>query len=256
MAKPIVGAQLYTLRDSCKTLDGVAATLERVRAIGYTAIQISGFGPMDPRDVARVVKASGLAVAGTHMGWNRFLKETDAVIAEHRLWGCRHAAIGSLPGEYNTADGVRRFLDELGPVSARLAAAGLDFSYHNHSHELVRYGGRTWLDLLYDGAAPDVLKAEIDTYWIQAGGADPVAWVRRMAGREPLLHLKDMCVTPERQQRFAEVGEGNLNWPAILAEAERGGVEYLLVEQDDCYGRDPFECLATSRRNLMRLGYA
>ena len=65
-----------------------------------------------------------------------------------------------------------------------------------------------------------------------------------------------MCVTPERQQRFAEVGEGNLNWPAILAEAERGGVEYLLVEQDDCYGRDPFECLATSRRNLMRLGYA
>jgi len=80
--------------------------------------------------------------------------------------------------------------------------------------------------------------------------------VKKCAGREPLLHLKDMCVMPDRSQRLAEVGEGNLNWERILAEAKKGGVEWYLVEQDECYGRDPFECLATSYRNLSKMGLA
>ena len=255
MAKPIVGAQLFTLREFTKTIPDVAETFRKVKDIGYTTVQISGFGPVDPAEVAKLVADTGIAVAATHMGWPRFLNELDAVIEEHKMWGCRHPAIGGLPGEYRGKDGVKRFLDELAPVAERLAAEGMDFSYHNHNHELVKHDGETWLGMLYDQASPVMLKAEIDTYWIQAGGGDPADWVRRCAGREPLLHLKDMCVTAEREQRFAEVGEGNLNWAAILREAEVGGVEYLLVEQDDCYGADPFEALATSYRNLKNMGY-
>jgi sugar phosphate isomerase/epimerase len=255
MAKPVVGAQLFTLREYTKTIADVAETFRKVKDIGYRTVQISGFGPVDPAEVAKLVADTGITVAATHIGWPRFLNELDAVIAEHKMWGCRHPAIGGLPGEYRGKDGVKRFLDELAPVAEKLAAEGMDFSYHNHNHELVKYDGETWLGMLYDGASPEMLKAEIDTYWIQAGGADPADWVRRCGGREPLLHLKDMCVTEEREQRFAEVGEGNLNWPAILREAEAGGVEYLLVEQDNCYGADPFDCLATSYRNLKEMGY-
>ncbi len=109
--------------------------------------------------------------------------------------------------------------------------------------------------MLYDMSSPEHLKAEIDTYWIQAGGGDPAEWVRKCAGREPLLHLKDMCVTTDREIRMAEIGEGNLNWPAILSAAEEGGVEFALVEQDSCYDRDPFECLEISYRNLCTMGY-
>jgi sugar phosphate isomerase/epimerase len=122
----------------------------------------------------------------------------------------------------------------------------MDFSYHNHNHELVRYNGKTWLARLYENVSPQVLKAEIDTYWIQAGGGDPAEWIRRCAGREPLLHLKDMSITSKREVRMAEIGEGNLNWPAIIKAAKEGGVEWYLVEQDTCYGRDPFESLAIS----------
>ena len=171
------------------------------------------------------------------------------------MWGCSRSAIGGLPGEYHCSEGVRRFLDELAPVAEKLGQAGLDFSYHNHSHELARHGGETWLGRVYGESDPDTLKAEIDVYWITAGGGDPAEWVRRCAGREPLVHLKDMCVTPDREQRYAPVGEGNLNWPAVLAACEEGGVEYLLVEQDDCYGKDPFDELATSYRNLKKMGY-
>lgn len=254
MAKPSLGAQLYTVRKFTQTAEGVAETFRKVAEIGYTAVQISAFGAVPAEEVAKMAGESGLKIAATHAAWKRFLEELDLVIGEHKLWGCSHPAIGGLPGEYFTEDGLKRFLDELAPVSERLAEEGMDFSYHNHNHELARHGGRTWLAMLYERADPKVLKAEIDTYWIQAGGGDPAQWVRKCAGREPLLHLKDMAVTPAREVRMAPIGEGNLNWPEILKAAEAGGVEWCLVEQDDCYELDPFEALAVSYRNLEGMG--
>ncbi len=252
----VIGAQLYTLRDFCKTIPDIAQSLKKVAAIGYPAVQISGFGPVDPKEVAKVLKDTGLHCCSTHVGWPRFLKELDAVIEEHRMWNCPRPAIGGLPKEYFSLDGLKRFLDELPPIAAKLAAAGMDFSYHNHNHELIRYGEKTWLAMLYEQASPKILKAEIDTYWITAGGGDPAAWIRRLFGRQPLLHLKDMAMGPDRQPRFAEIGEGNLNWPSILQAARESGVQYLLVEQDLCYDRDPFDSLAISFRNLRAMGVA
>ena len=254
MSKPVLGAQLYTLREYTRNIGDIAETLKKVAEIGYTAIQISGFGPVDPKEVSKVVSDNGLTVAATHMGWDSFQDDLDTVIETHKLWNCLHPAIGGLPPEYFCADGVKRFVDELGPVAKKLAEAGMDFSYHNHSHELVHYDGRTWLDMLYEQADPKVLKAEIDTYWITHGGGDPAYWVAKCAGREPLLHLKDMVITADREQRMAEIGEGNLNWPAILEAARDGEVEWYLVEQDDCYERCPFESLAISYRNLKEMG--
>lgn len=255
MTKPILGAQLYTVREYTKTLPEIERTLQRIKAVGYTAVQLSALGPVDPRELAKRLDDSGLTVAATHVSWERCLKDPDRLIEEHQMWRCRHMAIGGLPDSYYNAEGVRRFIDEVTPLAEKLARLGMDFSYHNHNHELARCNGEVWLEKLYREAPPEVLKAELDTYWIQAGGGDPAAWVRRCTGREPLLHLKDMAITPQREIRMAEIGEGNLNWPAILAEAEKGGVEYLLVEQDHCYGRDPFDSLALSYRNLRAMGY-
>ena len=254
MQENVVGAQLYTLREYLKTIEDLRTTLKKVADIGYTAVQISGFGPMDAKDVARAMEDSGLTVAATHIDWAQLLDDVDTVIEEHKMWSCRHVAIGGLSDEYYSIDGMKKFLDELAPVAERLAAEGMDFSYHNHSHELARHGDRTWLEMLYEQADPKHLKAEIDTYWIQHGGGDPAQWVRRCAGREPLLHLKDMVITAEREQRYAEIGEGNLNWEEILGAAADGDVEWYLVEQDECYDRDPFESMAISYRNLRGMG--
>ena len=256
MIKHVLGAQLSTVRAFTRTATGVAETLKKVAAIGYKAIQIetSMVGPADSRDVGKMVEDNGLTVASTHTDWERFLDQPDEVIEEHKIWHCLHPAIGYLPSRYHDLDGLKRFLDELGPVVERLAQEGMDFSYHNHNHELVRYGETTWLEMLFEQVDPRLLKAELDTYWIQAGGGDPAEWIRRLAGREPVLHLKDMAVTLDREQRFAEIGEGNLNWPAILQAASEAGVEWYLVEQDHCYDRDPFESLAISYRNLRAMG--
>jgi len=252
--KHVLGAQLYTVRQSTKTIADLREALKKVARIGYTAVQASGLGPMDPKEVADAAKEAGVAIAAIHADWPGLCKDTDRVIAEMKLFQCEHAAIGGLRGEYHTLDGIKRFAGELPPVAEKLAANGITFSYHNHAHELARCGKKTWLETLYEQIDPKHLKAEIDTHWIQRGGGDPAAWVRRYPGRQPLLHLKDMAVTPRGEPRFAEIGEGNMNWPAILDAAKAAGVRWYLVEHDDCYGRDPFESLAISYRNLREMG--
>ena len=254
MKENVVVAQLYTVRQFCQDLEGVKKSLAKVAEIGYTAVQVSGFGDVSPQDVADICKANGLTIASSHMSWERFLTDLDGIIEEHQLWDCKHPAIGGIFRGYEGADGVHKFLSELAPVAEQLAEVGMDFSYHNHNHEFAKWDGKTWFEMLVEQSDPAHLKLEIDTYWVQAGGADPAYWVRRCAGRQPLLHLKDMIVTPQREQRFAEIGEGNLNWPAILEAAEEAGVEWYCVEQDQSYERDPFESLAISYRNLNEMG--
>ncbi len=256
MAKGVLGAQMYSVRNCCKTIDGVVESLAKIKAIGYTTVQVSGIGKeVSADELARAVADSGLVVAATHRAWAEFTDDLDGLIARHKALNCIHPAVGTLPGEYYVwPDGMAKFIAELAPVAERLAEAGMDFAYHNHHKELMRIEGKCWLEMLYERTTPAQLKPEIDTYWIQAGGGDPAEWIARYPGRQPLLHLKDMTVTTSKEVRFAPVGEGNLNWPAILAAAKAAGVEHYLVEQDDSYETDPFDALAASYRNLKAMG--
>lgn len=260
MNTPRIGAQLFTVHGYTENADGVAATFAKVRAAGYTGVQVSAFGPVDPADVARLSREHDVEIVATHFRWEEFLTELDRMIDTHLSWGCRHAAIGGLPAEYYGAGGIQRFAAELGPVAEQLGAAGIDFSYHNHNHELVRseFGAgstRTWLAELYDTIPAAALKAELDVYWLVAGGADPVWWIGDLADRQSIIHFKDMAMRSDRTQVFAEVGEGNLNWPGIVQACRETRIEWVLVEQDDCYGGDPFDCLATSYQNLCSMGF-
>ena len=256
MAKPTVGAQLYTCRELCQTADDLARTLNAVAEIGYTTVQISGIGAdIDSNDVAKMLQDNSLTCRATHMGWDAFLNDLDTVIATNRLWGNPHTAVGGIDhGKYGTLDGIKRFGEELAGIAPTLAAEGMDFSYHNHHVELFKLpDGRTWLQALYEDIPPEHLKAEIDTYWVQAGGGSPPVWLTQCAGRMPIVHFKDM-VFADGEVRFAEIGEGNLDWPAIIEACADGGCEYAFIEQDDCYGRSPLESLEISYRNLVEMG--
>jgi len=254
MAQTAIAAQMYTLRKFTQNPSDIAKTLAKVRSIGYEAIQISAFGPCDPGELAKMLAGEGLIVCSTHTPWARFVNEIDKVVEEHRMWGCEHPAIGSMPGEFRSVEGIVKFAAEATAVGRKLAQAGMDFSYHNHNFEFAKADGKTWLELLYETADPAYLKAEIDTYWVQAGGGDPAAWIRKLAGRMPILHLKDMVYGPDGKVRMAEIGEGNLNWPAILEAAAGAGVQWYCVEQDECYERDPFDSLKISLENLREMG--
>jgi sugar phosphate isomerase/epimerase len=257
MKKPVIGMQLYTLRNICNSAANLDRTLARLRKIGYTSVQVSGLpAVISPKEIARAAENNGMTIACTHMGWNRFVDDLDAVIEEHKLFKCKHPAIGGLFDELHRGiEGIRIFLEELAPVAERLRKEGMDFSYHNHNHEFIRYEGKPWLEHLYTMASPNDLKAEIDTYWVQAGGASPLKWVKMMAGRMPILHLKEMRIDAQRNMCFDWIGNGNLDWPEIMQAATEGGVEYAMYEQDDCYLDNPLELAEKSYRYLSGLGY-
>ncbi len=238
---------LYNVRDFTQTPQAIAGTLRKVRTLGYRAVQLSALGPIDPGELKRMLDGEGIAVCATHVGWERLANDLDVIIDEHHRWECKNVAVGSVPKEYRCADGYARLAQECSEVAGQLAAAGLTFSYHNHYWELERYEGRTGLEILYDNSDPSVL-AEIDTYWIQYGGGDPAAWIRRMKGRQRIVHFKDMGVRNGRQE-MVEVGEGNLPWADIIAACREACADWYVVEQDTCPG-DPFDSASVSLRNL------
>jgi sugar phosphate isomerase/epimerase len=157
-----------------------------------------------------------------------------------------------MPKEYmEDAGAVRRFIEDFRPVAQKLKGAGMRFAYHNHSFEFQKLDGRRVIELLAEGFAADEMDFILDTYWVQAGGGDPAEWLTELAGRVPVVHYKDMEVDGWRP-RFCPVGEGNLNWRRIFAASREAGVEWVLVEQDDCYGRDEYDCLRSSYEFLKK----
>lgn len=253
MAQTKIAAQLYTIRDFMKTPEDMAKSLKKIKAIGYDAVQLSGHGPISDEEMKKLCDDAGLIIAATHIGFEQIKNEPEKVIKQHKLFECKHVAIGGLPSSYISAEGYVRFAKEASEAVKPLADAGLIFSYHNHSFELEKYGNRTGLQILYEESDPKLFNSEIDTYWIQHGGGDPAWWIRKLKGRAYLVHLKDMGIR-DHKQVFAEVGEGNLNWPAILDACKEAGTEWYIVEQDLCYDRDPFESLSISLRNLKSWG--
>ncbi len=251
--KPVIAAQLYTVREFMQTAEAFDQTLKRIRDIGYTAVQISGIGPIPDEEVQAILKSSGLTCCLTHVRAAWPWQDLDAIIAQHHLWRCPNAGIPAMPQEYRASEeGFRRFAAEAHEIGKQLCQGGLTLSYHNHSFEFVRFGRRTGLDLLFDETDPRYLKAILDTYWVQHGGGDPVAWIKKLTRRMPVIHLKDMVIR-DNQQVMAEVGAGNLNWTGILQAWEDAGVEWCAVEQDICR-RDPFESLKISFNNLHAMG--
>jgi sugar phosphate isomerase/epimerase len=247
-----IAVQLYSVRDHLKTPADIAITLARLRRIGYEAVQLSALGPIDPKELARILDGEGLVCAATHTPIERYENETQAVIDEMKTWNCKYTAVGGCFDKEMTGEKWTAYARRLSAAAARFSGTGIAVGYHNHSHELIKYDGKTALDILLDKFSPGVW-LELDTYWITHGGGDPAHWIARCGRRIPCVHLKDMSVGPDRQPRMAEVGEGNLNWPAILHACRDAEVNWYIVEQDVFY-RDPFDSLETSLRNLQQMG--
>jgi sugar phosphate isomerase/epimerase len=247
----LIAAQLYTVRDQIKDPSRVGGVLGRLREIGYTAVEVAGLGPITAERFGQELALAELTACATHASLERLTGDLSAVAAECREWGCQYVVVPGLPNEYRSGAGLKRFAREADALARDLQPFGLKLAYHNHSFELERWDGQTGLEALFDAAPAQTLLAELDTYWLQYGGANPVEWILRLKNRVPLVHLKDMAVVGGKTV-MAEVGEGNLDWARILHACRTAGTEWLVVEQDECL-RDPMESLAISFSNLTRL---
>ncbi len=249
-----IGAQMYTVREFTRTPEDIRKTLEKIAQIGYEAVQLSALGPIDPQELRKICDDNGLTICSTHISFERMQEDLPRVIEEHQIYGCQYPGVGGMGAQYpRTAEGFRQFCKDASEVGRRLHEAGMTFIYHNHSFEFQHFGEERGMDILFNESDPLYFQFELDTYWVQHGGASPVAWIKKCAGRLPVIHLKDMRIRDDGTHYFCEVGRGNLDWPGILEACRQAGVYWYLVEQDKCEG-DPFDSLKISLENLRAMG--
>lgn len=253
---PDIAAQLWTVRDHTKTAEDLAETCRRIAAMGYDGIEPAAIGQdITPDQVKQILDENKLKCACSHEALLDIEDEAGAkAIADKlELWDCSLAAIGGYfaRGETFSMENWLKFIEKYNGIAKMFEPYGIRVGYHNHSHEFVHLDGRTVMDLLFEKLDPSIW-FEIDTHWVVRGGGDPVVWIERATGRLPVVHFKDYGVNPEREPLFAEVGSGNLNWPAILEACVKQDVQCYIIERDD--GElDPFDSLEVSIKNLKKM---
>jgi len=241
-----VAVQLYTVRNFCQDAAALAATAKKLRAIGYTAVQLSGVAPLPEAELAAIFRGEGLTICATHEPGAKILADPEAVIARLQALGCRYTAYPSPSGiDLGDAAQVEKLARQLDAAGARLHAAGLVLGYHNHAFEFVKFRGATVLDYLFAHTDPRHLVSELDVFWVHYGGYNVVDWCRKLRGRLPFIHLKDYGINTRNAHEYREIGAGSLPFQEIIAEADAGGCEWFIVEQDETPG-DPFVSLEQS----------
>lgn len=244
------GAQLFTVRDFCKTTEDFSESLKKIADIGYKTVQISGTCDYNAEWLRDELKKNDLKCVLTHISADKLINNTKKVADEHDIFDCNRIGLGYLnfePGQ-TTLD---EFFDTYTPVVENLHKYGKYFMYHNHATEFIKKDGKPILQHMAEHFSPDKFGFTLDTYWIQFGGGDPAQWIENFSGRVPVIHLKDFSYGFS----ISALGEGNINFDRIFANAEKAGTEYMLVEQDDCHGENPFDCLKRSYEFLKSRGF-
>jgi sugar phosphate isomerase/epimerase len=245
--------QLYTMRDPAK--NDLAGTLKKCREMGWEYVQWSGMPSLSAEKIREALDTAGLKAISAHVGVEAFEKDFEANVKFWKTVGVRYLGPGGMMNDCKASlkdwlVGARR-LDDLG---AKLRAAGIRLSYHNHAWEFEKFpdDNRAKLDILMEATKPENLIAEVDLAWAYVGGADPAAYIRKSKGRLPLVHAKDVVKAKGSQkQAFKPLGQGELNWPEIFAAGDEAGLEWYVYEQDSGEG-SPFDFAHASYEFLVK----
>jgi len=266
--KKYIGLQLYTVRDYMQK--DPAAALARVAQIGYTTVEgatytgSEKFYGVDPAAFASLLKQNGLIMPSCHYrlgeeqvngssqkgtimnDWGRAVD--DAAAAGVRYMVC---AFLSVP-ERGTLDHYKKIADDFNKAGETCKKAGIQLCYHNHDFEFIREDGKYPYETLLANTDKQLVKMEMDLYWVTKANQDPIALINEHPGRFPLWHIKDMDNTANRM--FTEVGNGTIDFKKIFKHAGKAGLKYFFVEQDKCPA-DPYDSITQSityiKKNLV-----
>ncbi len=254
-----VAAQMFGFRDFIKVPEDMVKTIRKVKKTGYDYLQISGFGPIEAAELKKICDGEGVQPIGAHVGLPLFRENEKKVISDCKAWGIDYVAIPWLPrADYKTLADWKALFREFEGYARRFAKEGLVVQYHNHSFEFEKFGikkgagGKTILDMLYESTK--ALQAELDFGWVARGGYNPVLWANKMKGRLDQVHLKDWGIIDDKPE-FRAIGEGSIDWPAVIKACKAAGTKDFIIEQDSCnVTNDPFLSYSISRRNVAKMG--
>ena len=260
--KKYIGLQLYTVRDAMAK--DVPGTLAKVAQIGYNSVE-AGYGDgkyygVEPKAFASLLKQNGLIMPSSHYqlgendtakgtilnGWDKAVEDAASISQKYMV--CAWLS----PAERGSLDHYKKLADDFNKAGETCKKAGIQFCYHNHDFEFIKENGQYPYEILLDNTDKNLVKMEIDLYWLTKAGQNPVELIEKHPGRFPLWHAKDMDKTEKKM--FTEVGNGVIDFKKIFAKANTAGLKYFFVEQDICPG-NPFDSITQSinyiKKNLV-----
>ncbi len=240
-----IGAQLYTVRELCKTKEDFENTMKKLAEIGFKTVQLSGVPAEvagDPLYVRSVFENYGLECVATHKPYQEFADDVEAIVDYHKKLNCKVAGIGSAPLELRKdLPTLRETIKKCNEFHKRLMADGIQFGWHNHSFEFAKVDkDKTVMDVCLDEGEFSFI---LDTYWLAFVGVNPAKFIAKHGDRISVLHYKDIRALEINAVEYAEVGQGNIEWDEVVAASVKPGC--AVIEQDTCHG-DPIEALKSS----------
>jgi sugar phosphate isomerase/epimerase len=258
------GLALYTVRDSMAS--NPKATLKAVADAGYAYVESADYAEgkfygMTPIEFKSVLDSLGLKAISAHMGMVT-LENADQLIADVKAAGITYFVIPVPPMGMFTVDpatntlGMKGTSDELvtimNTIGEKCHKAGLKLLYHNHDFEFMPLADGTIIeDVLLEKCNPEWVNFQMDLYWVTKANANALTYFEKYPGRFKAWHVKDM----DQEGKFAPVGTGTIDFKSILAQKEKSGMEFYLVEQDQTFGLDPMEAIKISHKGLVDLGF-
>lgn len=244
MKKWPIALQVYSVRDAAA--NDFEGTMRTIKAMGYDGVELAGFYDMTAAECKAILDKVGLELVSAHVGIDA--QENNEMLDAYASTGLKYIAIPWMQEPTNEEE-LNAAVERIYRAGRRAKERGMQLLYHNHDFEMKTLGDDRILDTYYDRIPAKYLQTQLDVCWVNVGGQDPSAYLRKYAGRAPVLHLKDFigsksenmyaligsdAAKEEKTEAFAyrPVGYGVQDIPSILQAAEEAGTQWLVVEQD------------------------
>jgi sugar phosphate isomerase/epimerase len=254
-----IGMQLYTVRNQMQ--QDFEGTIGKVAAIGYKEVEFAGYFNHTPEQVKGILDRNNLKSPSTHIPLADLRNKLSETIETSHKIGHEYIIMPWVDKEGRGAlDSWKKLAAFMNETGKKVKEAGLQLGYHNHNFEFKPTDGQIPYDVLLAETDPNLVKMEMDLRWITSAGHDPLQYFNKYPGRFPLVHVKDMPNKPNPPEydvvgaKFTEVGRGTVNFKRVFAQADKGGVQHYLVEQDETAG-SPFDSLKVSYDYLKQLRF-
>jgi len=233
-----LGVQTYTFRRSIG--NDPAKTLDTIKAMGFTEVE-GGGGRIAPEDFKKLCDERGISIPSTGADYNQLVKSPDSVVMRAKALGSKYVMCAWIPHDDGvlTLENAKKAVDDFNKAGKYLRDNGLIFCYHAHGYEFQPYEDGTLLDYIVKNTNPEYVSFEMDIFWIQFGGGDPVALLKKYGDRWKLMHLKDMRKGIKKdltggtsQENDVAFGTGQMDIPSILKEAKKLGIKHYFIEDE------------------------
>lgn len=239
-----IGLELYSLRAECKT--DFPGTLAAVGKIGYRGVEFAGYWNRSAKEVRQMIDDNGLVTCGTHTAYEALLPDKiDATIEFNQIIGNKFVICPYMVGKTRQEwlDRAKMFND----LADKLRPLGMSIGYHAHQHDFDKIEGESAWDIFFGQTKAEVIM-QLDTSNCVAGGADPVAVLKKYPGRCRSIHIKPNGGGPE-----AVIGEDKINWPGVFEQCEHAaGTQWYVVEHET--SAKPLETVRRTFEVLKSLG--